>query len=176
MSQQKTDLVTFPDVERKIMFLRGHRIILDFDLAGLYGVTTSRLNQQVRRNIDRFPGDFAFRLSSDELANLMSQFATSSSRWGGRRIPPLAFTEHGALMAANVLKTQLAVQASIQVVRTFVRLRSMVATNHELSRKLDALERRYDQQFKVVFDAVRELMRTQPEKTGRKIGFRAGGD
>jgi hypothetical protein len=162
-------------VESKILVLRGETVILDKDLAELYGVKTSRLNQQVRRNIERFPEDFAFLLSNEEFRALKSHFATSSATWGGRRKPPIAFTEHGALMAANILKTQVAVQASIQVVRTFVRLRTMIATHNELSEKLKTLEQKYDQQFNVVFDAIRELMKV-PDKASRRIGFHAGDD
>jgi hypothetical protein len=165
----------FEQVQSKILFLRGERVILDKDLAELYGVKTSRLNQQMRRNIERFPEDFAFLLSKEEFTTLKSHFATSSAMWGGRRKHPMAFTEHGALMAASILKTQVAVQASIQVVRTFVRLRTMIATNHELAKKLKILEHKYDQQFKVVFDAIRELMKP-PDKADRRIGFNSGDD
>ena len=167
--------ILIPDerIERKILLLRREKVILDADLAELYGVSTARLNQQVRRNIARFPEDFAFLLTKKEFDNLKLHIATSSSGWGGRRKPPLAFTEHGALMAANVLKTPMAIHASLQVVRTFVRLRRMLADHKELARKLAALESKYDHQFKVVFDAIRELM-TPPEKPRRKIGFHSG--
>jgi hypothetical protein len=167
--------ILIPDerIEGKILLLRGEKVILDADLAELYGVSTARLNQQVRRNIERFPQDFAFLLTKEEFDNLKLHFATSSSGWGGRRKPPLAFSEHGALMAANVLKTPTAIHASLQVVRTFVRLRRMLADHKELALKLAALEKKYDHQFKVVFDAIRELM-TPSEKPLRKIGFHAG--
>jgi len=159
-------------IERSILLLRGQRVILDADLAVLYGVTTTRLNQQVRRNIDRFPEDFAFLLTKEEFDDLKLHFATSSSGWGGRRKPPLAFTEHGALMAANVLKTPTAVSTSVQVVRAFVRLREMLASHKDLARRLNELEKKYDAPFKVVFDAIRQLMVPPPPARKRRIGFR----
>jgi len=144
--------------------------MLDADLAVLYGVTTKRLNEQVKRNRDRFPADFMFRLTARETAGLRSQIATTKSGRGGRRSPPVAFTEHGAVMLASVLNSPTAVYASIQVVRAFVRLRGILATHRDLARKLEDLERKYDAQFRVVFDAIRELM--QPLDPPRKrIGF-----
>lgn len=157
-------------VEKAILFIRGEKVILDTNLAALYGVTTTRLNEQVRRNQDRFPGDFAFRLTKQEFTNLISQFATSSSQHGGRRKLPLVFTEHGAIMAANVLNSKTAVQASVQVVRAFIRLRQMLSSNAELARKLSEIERKYDAQFRVVFAAIRQLM-TPPEPPRKQIGF-----
>ena len=167
-------LVKLPSetIEKSILFIRGERVILDADLAALYGVTTARLNEQVKRNQDRFPKDFAFRLKREEFENLMSQYATSRSEHGGRRKFPLVFTEHGPIMAANVLTNKRAITASVQVVRAFVRLRQMLASNADLARKLDDLERRYDQQFKVVFDAIRQLM-TPLKASTKQIGFRA---
>jgi hypothetical protein len=150
--------------------LRGQKVLLDADLANLYGVSTARLNQQVRRNLQRFPEDFAFVLSQEEFENLKLQFATSSS-WGGRRKRPFAFTEHGAVMAASVLNSPIAVMASIEVVRAFVRLRQLLASHEALGRKLQALERKYDSQFKVVFDAIRQLMEPPPSPPRRRIGF-----
>jgi hypothetical protein len=165
-------LIRFPveRVEKAILLMRGEKVILDVDLAALYGVTTTRLNEQVKRNQERFPADFAFRLTKDEFTNLISQFATSSSEHGGRRKLPLVFTEHGAIMAANVLNSKRAVQASVEVVRAFIRLRQMLASNAELARKLSELERKYNAQFKVVFDAIRQLM-TPPEPLRKQIGF-----
>jgi hypothetical protein len=157
-------------IGRSILFIRGYRVMLDKDSAELYGVTTKRLNEQVRRNVGRFPPDFMFQLSFQEFTNLRSQIATSS--WGGRRTPPYAFTEHGAVMLASVLNSPIAVHASIEVVRAFVRLRQMLASHEELARKLMTLEKKYDAQFKVVFDALRELMKP-PEPTRRSIGFHA---
>ena len=170
-------LVPAERIERSILLIRGQRVILDADLAELYGVTTARLNQQVRRNIDRFPDDFAFLLTQQEFADLKLHFATSSSGWGGRRKPPYAFTEHGALMAANVLRTPIAITTSVEVVRAFVRLREMLASHKQLARRLDELEKKYDSQFKVVFDAIRQLMAPPPQsKKRRPIGFHSSVD
>ena len=164
-----------PDrVEGMIMLLRGERVIPDYDLAKLYGVTTGRLNEQVRRNAARFPEDFVFHLSEEEFANLKSQSATSSSGWGGRRKPPHAFTEHGAIMAANVLNSPRAVQASVFVVRAFVRLRRMMVQHKELASRLDELERKlegHDRQIIAVVDAIRQLMAPPPEPPKKQIGF-----
>ncbi len=162
--------IPIEQVENAIVLIRGEKVILDSDLAKLYGVTTTRLNEQVRRNQSRFPEDFAFRLTKSEFANLISQFATSSASHGGRRKPPLVFTEHGAIMAANVLNSKTAVEMSVEVVRAFVRLRQMLVSNAELARKLNGIEMKYDAQFKVVFDAIRQLM-TPPEPKRKQIGF-----
>ena len=124
--------------------------MLDADLAVLYGVPTGRLNEQVTRQGGRFPDDFAFRLTPEEASNLKSQFAISSGGWGGRRSSPRVFTEHGAVMLASVLRSRVAVEASIQVVRAFVHLRGLATTHAEFSRRLDQVERKYDGQFKVV--------------------------
>jgi hypothetical protein len=156
-------------IENAILLIRGEKVILDADLAKLYGVTTARLNQQVKRNLERFPSDFMFQLTSKEYESLMLQIATSKGR-GGRRKLPNVFTEHGAIMAANVLNSKTAVQASVQVVRAFIRLRQMLASNAELARELSEIERKYDAQFKVVFDAIRQLM-TPPEPQRKQIGF-----
>ncbi len=162
-------------IAERILWLRGHKVILDSDLAALYGVETKRLNEQVRRNPGRFPVDFLLELSAEEFANLKSQFATSS--WGGRRSPPLAFTEHGALMAASVLSSPQAVEMSIYVVRAFVQLREALAGNRELAGKLAELERRigaqladHDQAIAEILGAIRRLM-TPPEPKKRPIGF-----
>ncbi len=158
-------------IERRIYLIRGHKVMVDSDLAAIYGVSTKRLNEQVKRNVRRFPADFMFRLRKEETENLRSQFATSS--WGGRRYQPLAFTEHGAVMLASVLNSQIAVSASLQVVRAFVKLRDMIASHRDLARRLDNLEKKYDAQFRGVFDAIRELM--DPPKPQEKpkppIGF-----
>ena len=153
-----------------IHIVRGHRVMLDADLALLYGVTTKRLNEQVKRNRGRFPTDFRFRLTVRETAGLRSQIATTKSGRGGRRSPPAAFTEHGAVMLASVLNSPTAVEASIQVVRAFVRLREILATHRDLARKVEALERKYDARFRVVFDAIRELMEP-PDPLRKRIGF-----
>ena len=145
-------------------------MILDSDLAGLYGVTTGRLNEQVRRNAARFPDDFVFHLNPEELANLKSQSATSSSGWGGRRKPPHAFTEHGAIMAANVLNSPRAVQVSVYVVRAFVRLRRMMVQHKDLASKLDKLEHKVGKHDRQIV-AIRQLMAPPPEPPKKQIGF-----
>ncbi len=156
-------------IERSILLIRGQKDMLDADLAEIYGVTTKRLNEQVKRNHDRFPKDFMFQLTEKEFKRLRSQFATTNLM--KRRTPPYAFTEHGAVMLASVLNSEIAVNASIQVVRAFVRLRRMLESNKALAGRLDELENKYDSQFKAVFDAIRQLM-IPPEKDQRKIGFR----
>jgi hypothetical protein len=150
--------------------VRGHAVILDTDLAALYGVTVKRLNQQMTRNRDRFPDDFCFQITETEWRALRLQNATSNSR-GGRRYMPYAFTEHGAIMAATVLNSPQAVQMSLAVVRAFVKLRRMALSVEGLARKVDDLERKYDKQFKVVFDAVRRLMAPPPDPPRKRIGF-----
>ena len=157
--------------ERRIVFVRGHKVLLDGDLAELYEVPTKRLNEQVRRNRRRFPSDFALELTPEEAAALRSQSATSKVGRGGRRYLPLAFTEQGVAMLSSVLRSERAVQVNIAIMRAFVRLREMLATHTELARKLEELEQRYDTQFKVVFDAIRALMDAPRPKTGR-IGYR----
>lgn len=165
-------LVRVPDerIENAILLLRGEKVILDADLAALYGVTTKRLNEQVKRNQGRFPPDFMFRLTREEFTALRSQFATSNSGSGGRRYPPHVFTEHGAIMAANVLSSERAVNMSILVVRAFLRLRRILASHTELSRKLDELEKRYDSQFTQIFAALRALV-APPDISRDRIGF-----
>jgi hypothetical protein len=158
-------------VERRILSLRGERVMLDSDLAVLYGVETKLLTRAVRRNLGRFPPDFMFQLTAEEhVAFLRIQFGTSNVGRGGRRYRPYAFTEHGVAMLSAVLRSPRAVQVSIEIVRAFVRLRAMLAGNADLARKLAALERKYDAQFRVVFDAIRELM-APPPKPRRPIGF-----
>jgi ORF6N domain-containing protein len=144
--------------------------MLDADLAILYGVSTKRLNEQVRRNRSRFPDDFMFQLTREEVRSLRSQIATSKQGRGGRRYAPLVFTEQGIAMLSTVLNSERAIQVNIEIMRAFVRLRELVATHKDLARKLEALEKRYDAQFRVVFDAIRELMKP-PESKKRKIGF-----
>jgi hypothetical protein len=159
-------------VEKKILLIRGERVLLDSDLAALYGVETRVLVQAVKRNAARFPDDFMFRLTPEEGAALRSQIVISNVGRGGRRNAPYAFTEHGVAMLSSVLRSPRAVQVNIEIVRAFVRLRSMLSTHVELSRKLTSLEKKYDAQFRVVFDAIRELM-TPPAKSSRRIGFRS---
>ena len=156
-------------VERRIFLVRGQKVMLDFNLAELYGVETRALKQAVRRNFDRFPADFMFELSAAEIKSLVSQTVIPTrGKLGGAT--PMAFTEQGVAMLSSVLRSSRAVQVNIAIMRTFVRLREMLLSNAELARKLAALENKYDAQFKVVFDAIRELM-LPPEPTRRKIGF-----
>jgi hypothetical protein len=150
--------------------LRGQKVMLGQHLAGLYGVPVKVLNQAVRRNRERFPDDFMFQLDNVELDNLKSQIVTSS--WGGSRVPPYAFTEQGVAMLSSVLRSPRAVQVNIAIMRAFVRLREMLLTNADLARKLADLERKYDSQFKAVFDAIRQLMAPPPSQPPRpEIGF-----
>jgi hypothetical protein len=156
-------------IDSLILTIRGQRVMLDSDLARVYGVVTKRLKEQFRRNRERFPNDFAFQLTSQEFAILRSQFATSSLH-GGHRYPPVAFTEHGAIMLASVLNSPIAVGASVAVVRAFVRLRELAMTHKELAKRLDELEKRmdgHDQSLKHVFDALRQIM----APPSRAIGF-----
>ena len=155
----------------RILFVRGHKVMLDKDLAVLYGVSTKQLNQQVQRNDDRFPSDFMFQLTPEETENLRSQFATSSWSHGGRRFLPYAFTEQGVAMLSGVLKSRRAVLVNVEIMRTFVKLRQILSSHAELARKLEELEKRYDSQFRVVFDAIRELMSAEPGGS-RPVGFR----
>jgi len=156
-------------VERRIFLIRGQNVMLDFDLAQLYGVETRALKQAVRRNLDRFPADFMFELTVAEIKNLVSQTVIPTrGKLGGAT--PMAFTEQGVAMLSSVLRSSRAVQVNIAIMRTFVRLREMLLSNAELARKLAALENKYDAQFKVVFDAIRELM-LPPAPPKRQIGF-----
>ena len=156
-------------VEQRIFLIHGQRVMLDADLAAVYGVSTKRLNEQVRRNLGRFPRDFMFRLTDAEKAKVVAKCDhLRHLRFSPHR--PYAFTEHGAIMLASVLNSPIAIQASCEVVRAFVRLREMLASHGDLVRRLDDLEKRYDAQFRTVFDAIRELM-TPPEEPRRQIGF-----
>ena len=160
------------DVERTILTIRGHKVILDTDLARLYSVSTKRLNQQVRRNSDRFPEDFLFQLTAEEKSEVVANCDHLSNLKFSPALP-LAFTEHGAIMTVSVLNTQQAIEASIFVVRAFVRLREVLATHRRLARKLKELEARmgeHDEQLKVIFEAIHQLMST-PDKPTKKIGF-----
>jgi hypothetical protein len=172
MSKQHGALLAFP-VESRILFLRQERVILDTDLAELYGVPVRQLNQQVKRNRARFPSDFVFQLTTREQKVLRSQIVISKATRGGRRYSPYVFTEHGAIMAATVLNSQRAIQMSVFVVRAFVRLRGMVTTNRQLAARIDELELRlqnHDSDIQDLLDAIREL--TDPVARRRKrIGF-----
>ena len=162
--------LTIEQIEKTIHFIRGYRVMLDSDLARIFGVTTKHLNQAVKRNLDRFPEDFMFQVTENERESLRSQIVTSNASRGGRRYLPFVFTEHGTLMLANILNSPTAVGSSIQVVRAFIRLRQMMISHVELASKLNDLEKKYDRQFRVVFDAIKQLMipTTSPRKP---IGF-----
>jgi hypothetical protein len=186
----KRPVVLIEHVEKRILLLREQKVMLDRDLAELYGVETKTLNRAVKRNLDRFPGDFMFQLtveegenlryqngtsnlrSQNDTSSLKSQFATSNVRRGrgGRRYLPYAFTEQGVAMLSSVLRSKRAVMVNVEIMRAFVRLRQMLGAHADLARKLAALERNYDSQFKAVFDAIRELMTPPPAKK-RSIGF-----
>jgi len=156
-------------IEGKILLIRGKKVILDRDLAKLYGVETRALNQSVKRNNERFPDDFMFQLTKNEANFLVSQNVIPSKRSLGGSLP-YVFTEHGTLMAANIIKSQIAVKASIVIVRAFVKLREMILSNKDLQRKIKDMEKKYDKQFKVVFEAVQQMLNPPVEKKG-KIGF-----
>ena len=155
-------------ISSKITLIRGLKVMLDRDLAELYAVETRALNQAVSRNIERFPADFMFELTRDEFFNLRSQFMTSS--WGGTRYLPLAFTEQGVAMLSSVLKSDRAIQVNIQIMRTFTQLRKMLSTHEELKSKIESMEKKYDQQFQIVFEAIKQLL-PEEEKSKKKIGF-----
>lgn len=163
-----TALVPQERIESLILLIRDHKVILDQDIAALYGVETRMLVQAVKRNPDRFPDDFMFQLSQEEFTALRSQIVTSKGR-GGRRYPPYAFTEQGVAMLSSVLNSQRSIQVNIEIMRAFVRLRKLLATHVELARKINQLERKYDQQFKAIFDAIRQLMQPPTQKK-KQIG------
>jgi hypothetical protein len=170
------DLIPTERIEKCILLLRGQKVILDKDLAALYGASTKNLNKAVSRNLDRFPDDFMFQLDLQEVINLKFQFGTSS--WGGTRKLPRAFTEQGVAMLSSVLNSKRAVQVNIEIMRAFVKLRELLSSHKDLALKLAEMEKKYDSQFKVVFDAIRELM-TPPDPPPapespkpRRIGFR----
>ena len=170
MASDTTALISDERIERAILLLRGQKVMLDADLAALYGVTTKRLNQQVNRNRERFPADFMFQLTVEESDALRLQFATlKGGRGQHRKYRPYAFTEHGAIMAASVLNSPRAIDVSVHVVRAFVRLREVLATHKDLARKLEDLERKYDAQFRVVIDAIRQLM-APPQAKPKELG------
>ena len=156
-------------VESKIYAVRGCRVMLSHDLSDLYGVETKVLLQAVKRNLKRFPEDFAFVLTNQEFSNLRSQFVTSS--WGGTRYAPYAFTEQGVAMLSSVLRSDRAIAVNIEIMRTFVKLRSMLESNKELAQQLANLEKKYDAQFRAVFDAIRELMSPSEVTKKKPIGF-----
>jgi len=169
MSTGKLSAVPPSRIESSIFMIREEKVILDQDLAAIYKVETRVLVQAVKRNIERFPQDFMFQLNPDEFNNLKSQIVTSS--WGGRRTAPYAFTEQGIAMLSSVLRSKRAILVNIEIMRTFVKLRRILATHDQLATKLAAMERKYDKQFKLVFDAIREIMTTKDPPKQRRIGF-----
>ena len=168
MSKNKNENSIPTNVENLVYLIRGEKVMFDSDLANLYEVETKRLIQAMKRNIERFPSDFMFQLNNDEYENLRSQIVTSS--WGGRRYPPYVFTEQGVAMLSSVLRSPKAINVNIEIMRAFVRIRQMLSKNKELSKRLDELEQNYDQQFKIVFDAIRALMQPVSKKKN-PIGF-----
>ena len=164
------NLVPIERIENKIYLIRGQKVMLDRDLADLYGVETRSLKQAVKRNIERFPEDFMFQLNKDELANWRSQFVISKADKKGLRWEPFVFTEQGVSMLSSVLNSKRAVMVNIQIMRTFAKLRETLSSHKDLKRKIEAMESKYDKQFKVVFDAIRALINEPPKKIG-KIGF-----
>jgi len=164
-------------VEESIIIIRGQRVILDSDLAIFYSVTTKRLNEQVRRNVDRFPEDFMFKLTIQEVRGLRSQFATSNINRGGRRHIPYAFTEHGAVMAANILNSKIAVRASIMLVRTFIRMRTLMGEHEDLKKRMYEIERKMSQGFAQHEQELQEIrfliaqLEKPIEPKRRQIGF-----
>ena len=179
-TRARTGIPNGEHIVRSILILRGQRVLLDVELAALYGVSTKRFNEQVRRNRCRFPADFMFQLSAEDLETLRSQSATSKNTGrGGRRYLPYAFTEHGAIMAATVLNSPRAVEMSVYIVRAFVKLRELLASNSQLSQRLDELEARiekklatHDEAIAALLSAIRQLMSPAPPKR-RPIGFTA---
>jgi len=170
--KKASDLIPLERITGSILLIRGQKVLLDADLAQMYGVPTSHLTRATRRNKDRFPSDFMFWLSPDEWESLICQFGISKTAGrGGRRHAPYVFTEQGVAMLSSVLNSARAVQVNIAIMRAFVRLREMLASHKDLAKKLDAMENKYDAQFKVVFDAIRELMTPPAAPPKRKIGF-----
>ncbi len=165
-------LVPVERIEKRIFVLRNHNVMLDADLAALYGVPTRRLNEQVRRNVARFPPDFMFQVTQQEVDSLRSHSAISKTGRGGRRYAPLVFTEQGVAMLSSVLRSTRAVQVNIEIMRAFVRMRALAVPYSDLEGKLEAFEQKHDVQFKVVFDAMRQLMEPPPSAATRPIGFR----
>jgi hypothetical protein len=175
MSRKRASiLIPAERIERSILVVRGQKVLLDFDLAALYGVPTKALVQAVKRNQRRFPADFMFQLDQEELEHWRSQFVTSNpgAKMGLRR-PPYAFTEQGVAMLSSVLHSDRAIDVNVEIMRAFVRLREMLASHRDLAQRLEKLERKYDSQFRVVFDAIRELMRPPVGPPRQRIGFHA---
>ena len=161
-------LVPIEVIEKKILLIDGKKVMLDSDLAALYGVETKMLLRAVKRNVERFPDDFMVQLTKEEFDNLKYHFGTS--RWGGRRYLPYAFTENGVAMLSSILNSPKAIQVNIQIMRTFAKLREMIASHKDLAKKLSELEKKYDGQFQIVFEAIRQLIEVE-ESPKRKIGY-----
>ncbi|HHT9106781.1 MAG TPA: ORF6N domain-containing protein [Candidatus Wujingus californicus] len=168
MKKSREALIPQESIESKIFSIRSKRVMLDRDLASLYGVTTGNLNKAVSRNIERFPEDFMFQLTKEEFKNLIFHFGTSS--WGGTRKLPRAFTEQGVAMLSSVLNSKRAIQVNIQIMRAFIKLKEMLSTHKDLKQKIEEMEKKYDYQFKIVFDAIKQLLEPPAESKG-KIGF-----
>jgi len=169
-----TDLISGEKIEKTIYLIRGEKVMLDRDLASLYEVETGALNRAVKRNLQRFPQDFMFQLTTEESDSLRCQIGISKKGRGGRRFLPYVFTEQGVAMLSSVLNSERAILVNIEIMRAFVKLRQLLASNSDLSRRLDELESKYDKQFRVVFDAIRQLMAT-PARGRKEIGFRSRG-
>ena len=158
-------------ITKKIYLIRGQKIMLDRDLAELYGVQTKVLKQAVRRNISRFPNDFMFELTDEEFQNWRSQIVTSKSDRMGLRYKPMAFTEQGVAMLSSVLNSARAIQVNIQIMRAFTRLRQMLLSHDELKRKIEVMEKKYDENFKIVFEAIKQLIETEDKPKKKRIGY-----
>jgi hypothetical protein len=175
ISKDKNLIIQSEFIERRIFIIRGRKVMIDDDLAELYQIPTKRLNQAVKRNSSRFPEDFMFQLTREESQNLRSQFVTSSLNYGGHRYLSYAFTEQGVAMLSSVLHSGRAVAVNIAIMRTFVRLRQLLASNKELAEKVGEMEKKYDKQFKIVFDVLKQLMGPPPEDADeRPFGFKPG--
>ena len=168
------ELMSQEVIENKIYLIRGHKVMIDKDLAMLYGVKTKNLNKAITRNIERFPEDFMFQLTPDEFTSLRFQFGTSKKGRGGRRYLPYVFTQEGVAMLSGVLNSERAVQVNIAIMRAFVKLRQIISTHKELAHKLNELERkieRHDTEIQSIFEAIRQLMTPPPDKSKKRIGF-----
>ncbi len=168
---RNNNIIKLTEIVSKIYIIRGKKVIFDSDLAIYYNVLTKNLNKAVTRNITRFPSDFMFQLTNDEFNNLKFHFGTSS--WGGKRKLPRVFTEHGILMLSSVLRSERAIQVNIQIMRTFTKLREWILSNKDLKTKIEKLEKKYDKQFQIVFEAIKQLFDPVKPKKKYKIGFRA---
>ena len=167
---ERKEIVPQQIIESKILFIRGKKVMLDRDLAVLYNVETRVLNQAVRRNINRFPKDFMFQLTKEEMDNWKSQMVISNKEKMGLRRRPNAFTENGVAMLSSVLNSERAITVNIQIMRTFTKIREMLLTHRELKQKIEEMEKKYDYQFRVVFDAIKQLIEP-PQRSGKRIGF-----